>query len=83
MRVKHLVWIILMLTHARSGMDVYERAERGDSSLLLLAQWTGLPLNYTYMPFIPPRSAALIPSYTPLNHIERIGDPPPPLLKLV
>lgn len=38
MRVKHLAGIVLILTHAHSGMDVDERAERDDSLLLLSAQ---------------------------------------------
>lgn len=38
MRVKRLAGIVLILTHAHSGMDVDERAERDDSLLLLSAQ---------------------------------------------
>lgn len=38
MRVKHLAGIVLILTRAHSGMDVDERAGRGDSLLLLSEQ---------------------------------------------
>lgn len=38
MRVKRLAGIVLILTHAHSGMDVDERAERDDSLLLLSAR---------------------------------------------